>query len=285
VDTFAPDLDWLPRAAAPLHPDEFRKALWGDHLGAVRLCKHCGRRVRQLFVKERIETLLDVDGDPMPAAQVAATRPAWWWHDRRGVASRSYYTRDTERITRLDAEHEAKGQQLYVMHPCEIREQRPAQHPTREVPPPMTAPQFETFVPPVLTEGDTFKPHEHIGAALIVKVLERKNGVVTPNTPEGGPAVIVDLVDLTDGNVYRDVLWMGGSFVDALTPYVGKGPVVIGVESRVGKSGRAYAAPLTATPANIELAQSFYTKKGDPFVQAFATTEAAPAADASNPPW
>ena len=145
---------------------------------------------------------------------------------------------------------------------------------------------FETFVPPAIEDGDQYSPKDHIGTPVIVKVRERKEGIVTPNNAVGGPGVIVDLVDLKDGNVYRNVLWMGGAFVDALTQYIGTGPVVLEIESRTSKAGRAYAAPKAADDAQIKLAESYYTSKGDPFAQTFATvdTPAAPAAT-DTPPW
>lgn len=146
---------------------------------------------------------------------------------------------------------------------------------------------FETFVPPAIEDGDQYSPKDHIGTPVIVKVRERKEGIVTSNSPQGGPGVIVDLVDLKDGNVYRNVLWMGGAFVDALTQYIGKGPVVLEIESRKSAtSGRNYTAPKAADDAQIKLAESYYTSKGDPFAQTFATvdTPATPAAT-DTPPW
>ncbi len=145
--------------------------------------------------------------------------------------------------------------------------------------------QFDTYVPPVLEDSDEYKPHEHIGHWLIVKVMEFKPSVVTSNTPGGGPAVIVDLVDL-DGAVgpvvLRKVLWMGGSFVDGLkakapggAEYTGQ-PVVIGIESRKSaSSNRPYAAPLPADPAALARAAAYYQANGDPFAQSFQTVTVA----------
>ncbi len=138
--------------------------------------------------------------------------------------------------------------------------------------------QFDQYVAPALEDSDEYKPHEHIGATVIVKVKEFKPSVVTPNTPEGGPAVIVDLVDLDLSAVFRNVLWMGGSFVDGLrdlapggAKYTGR-PLVIGIESRTSKaSGRKYGAPAAAEPGQLAKATAYYQANGDPFVQQFAT--------------
>lgn len=139
----------------------------------------------------------------------------------------------------------------------------------------MTAPSFEDFVPPAAPEGDAFKPKEHYDKPLLVKVRERKEGIITEFTPEpGGPGVIVDLVDLTDGNIYRDVLWMGGAIVDGLTPYVGK-VMVIRFEAKKANTGRKYPAPIAASDADKELAGKYFTSKGDPFAPVL--TDLAPA--------
>lgn len=137
----------------------------------------------------------------------------------------------------------------------------------------MTVPDFATYSAPEMTEGETFKPHENIGKPLIVQVNELKHGVVTSNTPDGGPAVIVDLVDL-DGRVepYRDVLWMGGAVVDGLKAHAGtRKPVLIVFESRKSKSGRNYASPMAVDAAGAQRASAYYAANGDPFAATFAS--------------
>lgn len=146
----------------------------------------------------------------------------------------------------------------------------------------MTAPTFEDFAPPAMEDSDEFKPKDNYDKPLVVKVKEHKTGIVTSNSPEGGPGVIVDLVDLSDGNVYRNVLWMGGAVVDGLKQYVGK-VLVIRFESRKSNSGRTYPAPITATSEDKELAAKFYSAKGDPFAPVF--TEMADDKGDTAPPW
>lgn len=143
----------------------------------------------------------------------------------------------------------------------------------------MTTPQFDEYTAPVMEDSDEYKPQDNIGATVIVKVKEFKTGVVTSNTPDGGPAVIVDLVDLGTNVIYRNVLWMGGSFVDGLKNlapgapgHTGR-PVVIGIESRTSKaSGRKYGAPVPAVPAQLTKATAYYQANGDPFAPVFDTT-------------
>jgi hypothetical protein len=230
----------------------------------------------------------DVDG-PVPAADVHPGWPAMWWLPGKGWA---------DRVPSADGRHHAR--ELYVLHPCEDRRHRP---PAPDAPQPegtptrMTAPNFGAPSVPAAGDGDQYSPKDHVGAVVLVKVRERKDGIVTSNSPNGGPGVIVDLVDLGDGNIYRDVLWMGGPFVDGLTPHVGLDPVVIRIGSQVGKSGRPYGT-FTDAPDMHETARSYYAAKGDPFAQTFATATPppaaapaaaapppAPAGQAAPPPW
>ena len=129
-----------------------------------------------------------------------------------------------------------------------------------------TVPQFEEYVPPVQEDSDTFKPKENYDKPLLVKVREHKTGVITEFSPEGGEAVTVDLVDLTDGKIYRNVLWMGGAIVDGLKMHAGTPKVlVIRFDKKKGASGRSYPAPAKSTDEDKARARSYYEKKGDPF--------------------
>lgn len=145
----------------------------------------------------------------------------------------------------------------------------------------MTAPQFATFVAPAL-DGDTYSPKEHLGRPLIVKVLERKEGVVTQHTPApGGSGMIVDLVDIGEAKIYRGVLWMGGPAVDGLTPLIGQVTLIKFVD-KVGASGRHYAAPESASEY-AQNATAYYQQYGDPFAPQFAEMSKPAAAPAVAP--
>lgn len=147
----------------------------------------------------------------------------------------------------------------------------------------MTAPQFESYVAPVMTEGDTFKPIDNVGHVLIVQVNEHKPSIVTANSPDGGPGVVVDLVDLDAAGgpaVLRDVLWMSGAAVDGLKAHAGtRKPVLIAFESRKSKSGRNYPAPIAVDAAANARAAAYYQANGDPFAAQFAS----PSAEAEPP--
>jgi hypothetical protein len=150
----------------------------------------------------------------------------------------------------------------------------------------MTAPTFEDYVEPVHEDSDTYKPKENYDKPLLVKVREHKTGVVTEFSPEGGEAVIVDLVDLADGNLYKNVLWMGGAVVDGLKANAASpNPLVIRFEKRKSNSGRNYPAPAKASDEDKALAQSYYSKKGDPFLPTLGDPTAEKTGDDQSPPW
>lgn len=141
-------------------------------------------------------------------------------------------------------------------------------------------PDFDTYVPPVMEDSDVYKPFENYGHACIVMVKEHKPSVVTPNSPNGAPAVIVDLVDM-DGpgggeeQIYRSVLMMTGAIVDGFKSRVGTDkPIVVSWGKRTSGSGRTYAAPDAATVAQIKQAEAWYATNGDPFAVKFETVSA-----------
>lgn len=141
----------------------------------------------------------------------------------------------------------------------------------------MTTPQFDTYIPPVMEDSDEYKPRENYGHAVIVSVKEFKPSIITPNSPEGGPGVIVDVVDMDNDKVYRTVLMMTGAIVDGFKTRVGSGkPIVVSWGKRTSKSGRTYAAPEAATPEQLTKAGAWYAKNGDPFAAKFDTVDAEP---------
>lgn len=140
--------------------------------------------------------------------------------------------------------------------------------------------------------GDSLKPSEIIDHLLIVRIRQRKEGIVTQYTPEGGPGVIVDVVDLdavdtTTGQIgphaYGDVLWMNGAIVDNLTPNVGK-TIAIRLVWATGKSGRNYVSIEAADDAGKAKAGAYLTANPDPWSQLADIGPAAPAAPAVSVP-
>jgi hypothetical protein len=125
------------------------------------------------------------------------------------------------------------------------------------------------------SSGDSLKPSEIVDHGLIVRVRQRKDGIVTQYTPEGGPGIIVDVVDLdhvdtatgvVGPRAFTDVLWMNGALVDNLTPNVGK-TIAVKLVWSTGKSGRAYVSIEAAGDAEKARAATYLTANPDPWAQ------------------
>lgn len=130
---------------------------------------------------------------------------------------------------------------------------------------------FGTFVPQAIADSDEYKPIDHIHRGLIVKVLDYKPSIITPNSPDGGPGVICDMVDVVEAKAYRNVLWMSGSIVDNLKPHVGGNPVVIHFEPVTSKSGRIYPGVQAGTPAEVAAATAYFNANPNVFAQSLST--------------
>lgn len=126
---------------------------------------------------------------------------------------------------------------------------------------------FETYEEPARQDSDDYTPRDNYGNACVLQVLELRRQVQTVNG--AADAIFADVYDLTLGKLARNVMLMGGAFVDGLKPYVGKGPVVIFWQKRESKAGRPYAVPAAATPDMIEKATALFAQ-GNPFLQTFA---------------
>ena len=134
---------------------------------------------------------------------------------------------------------------------------------------------FGEYVEPTITDADEYRARDHYGNSAIVKVLEYKDSIVTPNSPNGAPGVIVDVYDLNKKAVFRNVLMMTGALVDGFRPHVAKAPVVIRWEKRKANSGRDYPTAVPATDEAITFAKKVYAD-GDPFAPEFGTVEEVP---------
>ena len=130
---------------------------------------------------------------------------------------------------------------------------------------------LQNFTPPSGGDGDQWAPKDNHGKPVIVKVRERRHGIITSAVPEGTDALLVDLVDLTTGQVLRDVLWFGGAQVDGLAPHIGQDPLVIKFGTRTSKIGRPYTAPEPVSPEEFAYAQQWLSTYGDPFVSSLSS--------------
>lgn len=131
---------------------------------------------------------------------------------------------------------------------------------------------FDDFVPPTNEDSDDYKPRDHYGNACIVKVREHKAGIATVNGE--ADAIFADIHDMNESATYRNVMLMGGAFVDAFKPYLGK-LLVIAWEKKTSTANRPYAVPRVATIEEIKLAEAVVAKS-DPFAETVHTIDAEP---------
>lgn len=119
-----------------------------------------------------------------------------------------------------------------------------------------------SFVAPERATGDKFIANENVGKPLLVRVNQFKDALTTKHNPNGdGKGVIVDVVDLTSGDIFIGALWMSGALVDGLSPHAGSPTVLPVVITRVtGKSGNPYLTLAPLADKSLELAQAWYSK-------------------------
>ncbi len=101
------------------------------------------------------------------------------------------------------------------------------------------------------------KPSELVGKLLVVRVLERNEQWKTKFSPEGKPAIRVNVINVDDNEVYRDVVWLNMGIVDPLTPFVGGGPVVARLVEKTSKNGSRYLTLNSPTATDLELAEDY----------------------------
>jgi hypothetical protein len=275
------DPAWAPRDRPPRDPhdtwitDTFR-------LGPTRPCGHCGSPVRQAWWKgARPELLLYVEGPHDPAG-VHPHWLAWWWNDRRPLQ---------DRIARHDTEHLARGDLLFLMHPCEDPAYRPA--PTAPPPNRKASPRMTTFGTPA-PPGEGVKNDELVGHLLLITVTEKKTGVVTSNGP--ADVVVADVVELDTGAEHIGNFLFGrvlfGQLAAGVT-YLGR--IEKGVQ-QPGKSAPWIFTTAHEDPAAVQTAQQYLAYKASsapapaaapaaPPAPSFPPAQAAAPATAAAPPW
>jgi hypothetical protein len=134
--------------------------------------------------------------------------------------------------------------------------------------------QFEDHTPPPAeTTGDKYRPRDNYGNSAIVVAREHKESVVTPNSPNGAPALICDIYDLNQKRAYVGVLLMGPVQRDLRNATVGKARVV--KWERAVSNGRDYARAAEPSPAAVDAAKNVYANE-DPFMKESAGEEEAP---------
>lgn len=280
------DADRDPRWAARQRRPRDPHAAWVTdtyRLGPAHACEHCGRSIRQAWWKgARPECVLDVEG-PIDPAGVSQRWMAWWWDDRRPLA---------DRIDTHDSEHLARGDLLFVMHPCELPAHRPTAQPPappiRRAPPHMSTPQFGTPAPP----GEGARNDDLVGHLLLITVTEKKTGLAT--SAGVADVVVADVVELDTGNEHPGNFLFGKVLFGQLSvgvTYLGK---IEKGTAQPGKSAPWVFTTLHEDPAAFQSATQYLAYKASQVAAAPAPVPAAapapafpPAATAAAaaPPW
>jgi hypothetical protein len=143
--------------------------------------------------------------------------------------------------------------------------------------------QLGNFVPPEMTAGDRLEARSMENKPMVVVVTKRREGIKTKfnqdpkdksYSPEGEPGLFLDLVDLTTGQVYVDVMWMNGTIVDQLSAYVGQPLPVKLVKTASQSGGLPYLAPQMLTDNELAYAQQWATANSTAFDDARAKKQA-----------
>lgn len=118
------------------------------------------------------------------------------------------------------------------------------------------------YEPPVRVQGDRFAAQDNQNKPLIVVARQFIENAKTKHSPEGKPAVRLDVVDLLADTVYIDALWMSGALVDGLKPHVGAGtPLPVEIQQVTGaSSGNPYLTLAPLTDQKRQLAEGWYAK-------------------------
>jgi hypothetical protein len=152
--------------------------------------------------------------------------------------------------------------------------------------------ELGNFVPPEMTAGDRLEARSMENKPMVALVTKRREGIKTKfnqdpkdksYSPEGEPGLFLDLVDLTTGQVYVDVMWMNGTIVDQMSAYVGQPLPVKLVKTASQKGGLPYLAPQMLDGTELAYAQQWAAANGTAFDDARARkmAEAAQAAQSA----
>lgn len=102
------------------------------------------------------------------------------------------------------------------------------------------------FVPPTRQREDELSAQHALNHPIAVKIHEVRDRVVTEHSPEGKPALMLDVWDLATNQVYCGVMWMNAAIVDKLGGLSGDGkiyPIKV-IEQTPRTGGKAYYTPI-----------------------------------------
>lgn len=124
---------------------------------------------------------------------------------------------------------------------------------------------YEVSTAGLLPDGDRVKASDMEGHLLVVRVLDRVDGIDTQHKKDAS-AVVLDLWDLSTNTNYVNVCWFNGAIVDNLARdrYIGGNPVAIKLTKKQGKQN-AYLVPEPAQGQDLEVAKQWLASQPNVF--------------------
>lgn len=140
-----------------------------------------------------------------------------------------------------------------------------------------------TFVAPTAPQGDMVKPADLNGHLLIITPIAMREGITT--SLGEADAIAVDLVDLTDGVEYHDVLFFNKALVSTLNNNIGN-QVLARMGQGIAKPGKSAPWILldaTQDANDVKLATDYIIKQAEGILAAPTPAPATPAPQATAP--
>lgn len=131
------------------------------------------------------------------------------------------------------------------------------------------------FTPPTQEDGDKVRvsPSSVVNTLLVIEVLEYVEAFKTRFSPEGKPAIKVNVASVVSGKSAPNQIWSNAAIVDSLRPYVGS-TIICKIEHKTsGQSGYRYLTVVGVSPEEQAEGDKFVSENPDLFtMQQPATT-------------
>lgn len=104
--------------------------------------------------------------------------------------------------------------------------------------------------------SERVKPSDLINTVLAVQVVSYDPAWKTKFSPEGKPAVVLNVASVSSGKVAPNQKWGNDAIVDSLRPYVGS-TIICKLETKAGNSGYRYITVVAVSDAEQEQGDKF----------------------------
>lgn len=104
--------------------------------------------------------------------------------------------------------------------------------------------------------SERVKPSDLINTVLAVQVVSYDPAWKTKFSPEGKPAVVLNVASVSSGKAALNQKWGNDAIVDSLRPYVGS-TIICKLETKAGNSGYRYITVVAVSDAEQEQGDKF----------------------------